>query len=411
MYARSIGRAVAAVVLTLIASASARAQDADDQTHDMAHMDVPGSPWTFMQDGAFSAVLNHQGSSRGGNQLTGVNWWMGMLSRPVKKGQLTLTGMFSLEPATVGTRGYRELFQSGEAIDGRPNIDHQHPHDAFMQIAVAWAKAVNESTAVSVAAAPAGEPTLGPIAFMHRASAAAIVFAPLGHHTFDATHVSFGVVTGGISHGRWGFEGSLFNGREPDQHRWDFELERPDSVAGRVWFRPSDEWALQISSGHLVEPEQLERGNVVRTTASASWTRARPDSLSAMTIAYGRNDPADQQAAFAEFSHQRGPYTLSSRLELVQIENLLLMDDVALTSTDDHGTHLDRVGALTVGAIRRVGRWVGLETGFGVNATVYAVPNALRTPYGAHPVSVQLFVQVRPHVRGMGPMWNMRMGE
>ncbi len=57
-----------------------------------------------------------------------------MLSRPAGKGQLTLTGMFSLEPATVGTRGYREIFQAGEATDGRPNLDRQHPHDAFMQL-------------------------------------------------------------------------------------------------------------------------------------------------------------------------------------------------------------------------------------------------------------------------------------
>ena len=414
MYGRSV-RALAGIVLTLLASAPARAQeiseDTPDHTHDMSQMDMASSTWRFMQDGSFSAVFNHQGGPRGGNQVTAVNWWMGMLSRPLKSGQLTLTGMFSLEPATVGTRGYRELFQSGEAIDGRPNIDRQHPHDAFMQVSAAWAKALSESTAVSVVAAPAGEPALGPIAFMHRASAAAILFAPLGHHTFDATHVSFGVVTGGISRGRWGFEGSVFNGREPDQHRWDVDLAAPDSVSGRVWFHPSGEWAFQVSTGHLVQPEALEPGNVTRTTASASWTRVRPDSLSAMTVAYGRNDRAGQQAAFGEVTSQRGAYTLSSRLEFVQIENNLLVDDLASASTADHANHLDAVGALTVGAIRRVGRWAGLETGIGVNASVYAVPGALRTTYGAHPFSFQLFVQVRPHFGSVGPMWNMRMGE
>jgi hypothetical protein len=414
MYGRSV-RALAAVVLTLLASVAVRAQDADeethDQTHDMSQMDMASSAWRFMQDGSFSAVFNHQGGPRGGNQVTAVNWWMGMLSRPLKSGQLTLSGMFSLEPATVGTRGYRELFQSGEAVDDRPNIDHQHPHDAFMQLSASWAKALSASTAVSVAAAPAGEPALGPIAFMHRASAAAILFAPLGHHTFDATHVSFGVVTGGVSRGRWGFEGSVFNGREPDQHRWDVDLAAPDSVSGRVWFRPSGEWAFQVSTGHLVQPEALEPGNVTRTTASTSWTRARPDSLSAMTVGYGRNDRAGQQAAFGEFTSERGACTLSSRLEFVQIENELLADDLAFASTADRAKHLDAVGALTLGAIRRVGRWGGLETGVGMNATVYAVPEALRTTYGAHPFSFQLFVQVRPHFGNMGPMWNMRMGE
>src|SRR5262249_53613619 len=118
MYGRSV-RALAGVVLMLLASVPGRAQDAgeeaSDQAHDMSQMDMASSSWRFMQDGSFSAVFNHQGGPRGGNQVTGVNWWMGMLSRPVKSGQLTLTGMFSLEPATVGARGYRELFQSGEA--------------------------------------------------------------------------------------------------------------------------------------------------------------------------------------------------------------------------------------------------------------------------------------------------------
>src|SRR5262245_38836286 len=137
----SLRRVLAGVALTLLVSAAARAQDADapahdthEQTHDMSQMNRSISAWTFMQDGSFSAVLNHQGSARGGTQVTGVNWWMGMLSRPVKKGQLTLTGMFSLEPVTTGTKGYREIFQSGEALDGRPNVDRQHPHDAFMQV-------------------------------------------------------------------------------------------------------------------------------------------------------------------------------------------------------------------------------------------------------------------------------------
>ena len=102
---------------------------------------------------------------------------------------------------------------------------------------------------------------------------------------------------------------------------------------------------------------------------------------------------------------------MSSRLEFVQIQNDLLIDDLATAPTADHANHLDAVGALTLGAIRRVGRWAGFETGVGMNASVYAVPGALRATYGAHPFSFQLFMQVRPHFGSMGPMWNMRMGE
>src|SRR5262249_60700063 len=110
---------------------------ATGRPHDMSRWDRPSSGGSSMQDGPSGAFLNRKGARGGGPQVPAVNWWMGMLSRPVKSGQLTLTGMFSLEPATVGSRGYRELFQSGEAIDGRPNVYHQHPHDPFMQVSPA----------------------------------------------------------------------------------------------------------------------------------------------------------------------------------------------------------------------------------------------------------------------------------
>jgi hypothetical protein len=411
MYGWFVRRATVAVAVAVCVAARAEAQDTPDQTHDMSQMHMAESGWTFMQDGVFDGVLNHQGGPRGGTEVRGLTWWMGMLSRSFEPGQLTLTGMFSVDPATVGTDGYRELFQVGEAIDGRPNVDHQHPHDAFMQVSATWRASVTEATTISLAAAPAGEPALGPVSFMHRASAAAILFAPLSHHTFDSTHIAFGVVTGGVARGRWILEGSVFNGREPDQDRWNFDFARLDSVSGRVWFRPTDEWAVQVSSGRLSAPEELEQGNVVRTTASVSWTRIGADSMSAVTAGYGRNDKAAQQAAFGEATRQRGATTLSARLEAVQIEDELLLNATPSVSAETHALDLHLVGAITLGAIRRVGRWKGLEAGIGVNASAYVVPPTLREVYGDHPVSAQFFMQIRPRVGGMGPMWNMRMGQ
>ena len=99
--------------------------------------------------------------------------------------QLTFTAMFSLDPATAGRRGYEELFQVGEALDGRPLVDRQHPHDFVMQLAAVWRRAITSTTGLTIAGGPAGEPALGPVAFMHRASAAEYPFATLSHHTFD----------------------------------------------------------------------------------------------------------------------------------------------------------------------------------------------------------------------------------
>jgi hypothetical protein len=156
------------------------------QVHDHATMAATG--WQVMQDGIVFTELNRQGSDRGGTELVVPNWWMGMATRKTSRGAVTLTGMFSLDPATVGKEGYREIFQAGETLDGQALVDRQHPHDFFMQLAAAWRIPITDRTGLTLAGAPVGEPALGPVAFMHRASALDNPTAPLGHHTlrFDA---------------------------------------------------------------------------------------------------------------------------------------------------------------------------------------------------------------------------------
>ncbi|MEO8075210.1 MAG: hypothetical protein ABI818_02710 [Acidobacteriota bacterium] len=178
-------------------------------------MAAEANAWMFMQDGVVWGLANHQGGSRGGDQVRVPNWWMGMATKKAGRSQFTLTSMLSLDPATVGERGYRELFQTGEAIDGEPLIDRQHPHDFFMQVAAVWRVAVTGRTGFTLAGGPVAEPALGPVAFMHRASAAEMPLAPLGHHTVDSTHIAFGAVTAAIAHGPIVLEGSLFNAGSP----------------------------------------------------------------------------------------------------------------------------------------------------------------------------------------------------
>jgi hypothetical protein len=225
---------------------------------------------------------------------------MGMASRETSRGRLTLTSMFSLDPATVGNDGYREIFQAGEALNGRPLIDRQHPHNLFMQLAAVWQVRVNESTGFTLAGAPIGEPALGPVAFMHRASAADNPTAPLGHHTFDSQHVSFGVITAAVDHGPVVIEGSVFNGREPDENRWEIDFAPLDSFSLRAWYRPDDEWEFQASSGRLKSPEALEPGTIVRSTVSGAWTRRNGASIASVTAGFGRND-TDHGARHAIF--------------------------------------------------------------------------------------------------------------
>ena len=400
-------------MVALCASAEALAQgSAAPQPHQ--HPPAAASPdsWRFMQDGVIYGMFNRQGGARGGREFAVPNWWMGMMTRERGTQQLGLTAMLSLDPATLGKDGYRELFQVGETLDGKPLVDRQHPHEFLMQLAGSWRMQPREAMSLTLAAGLAGEPTLGPVAFMHRPSAAGVPLAPLGHHTFDSTHISFGVVTASATVGRWVIEGSAFNAREPDEERWDLDLARLDSAAGRIWFRPTDEWDIQASVGRLREPEALEPGDATRATASAAWFRSSMDGFQALTIGYGVNAAhgVRRHGVFGEFTRELGDNSLAGRVELQQVETSALIGE---EEGHEHG-HADeraRVAALTVGGARRLATWRGFEAAAGANVSFYRVPELLKETHGRRPVSFLVFLRLRLPTGSMGRMWNMRMSQ
>src|SRR5687768_2320289 len=132
--------------------------------------------------------------------------------------------MVSLEPATIGKRGYPLIGQTGETADGKTHlIDRQHPHDLFMELAATYSRNISDTASVFLYVGLPGEPALGPPAFMHRTSGVDNPEAPITHHWLDSTHITFGVVTAGVVVNNWKLEASAFRGREPDQHRFDIE--------------------------------------------------------------------------------------------------------------------------------------------------------------------------------------------
>ncbi len=142
-----------------------------------------------------------------------------MARRATDNGIVTVRGMLSLELLTLGGNGYSEIFQTGETYRNQALTNRQHPHDFVMQLTAAWRRPLSPHTTLTVAEGPVGEATLGPIAFMHQLSAAENPFAPLGHHTFDSTHIAKGVLAARVDHGPLAVEGSAFHGGEPDGHK------------------------------------------------------------------------------------------------------------------------------------------------------------------------------------------------
>lgn len=236
--------------------------------------------WMLMAHGYAWASYTDQSGPRGRDEAFVTSMAMVTAARDLGGATLTLRTMFSLDPL-MGARGYPSLLATGETANGvDPLIDRQHPHDLFMELSARLDVPLGGGVGAFIYGGPAAEPALGPAAFMHRRSAQYLPLAPITHHWFDSTHVTFGVITAGLSSDKWQIEASGFRGREPDQHRWDIETPALDSWSVRATWNPTPDWSAQVSHGRLKSPEALEPDNdEARTTATVQYAHG---GLSAM---------------------------------------------------------------------------------------------------------------------------------
>jgi hypothetical protein len=353
--------------------------------------------WMLMAHANAFLQYLHETGDRGRDQVGSVNWFMGMADRRMGQGHLGLRAMMSLEPWTIRGCGYPDLLASGEFCQGASIHDRQHPHDLFMELAATYDWPLAGNLRLQLYGGPVGEPALGPTAFPHRLSAMPNPLAPIGHHWFDATHVTYGVVTGGLCSRQWKAEASMFNGREPDEDRTNFDFGLLDSWSGRIWFLPTNRWALQISAGHLSEAEAGHDGgpriDVDRVTASATYHRhLRGGSIWASTIGWGRNHEHESQATDAFLAETN--LTLDERdawfgrLEVSRKTG----HDLAIESDDLLG-----VAKLQGGYTRYFGAWNGFTSGVGASLSAAIVPPSLESFYGRRVnFGFGVFVTVRP---------------
>jgi hypothetical protein len=226
---------------------------------------------------------------------------------------------------------------------------------------------------------------------MHREAIMDSPEAPISHHWLDSTHISFGVLTGGVVVGRTKLEVSRFNGREPDQHRWNIETGPLDSTSVRLSWNPTRTLALQGSWAHLVDPEQLEPGvDQKRLSASALYAdEIAPGWKLAGTLAWGRKtvEHHKDDAFAAEASLKHGPWTFFGRGEMTENRELL---DLA-----EHGPAF-KVGKVSVGAIRDFQVAQHLSLGAGGLVALNFVPDALEDEYGrSNPLGAMAFLRLK----------------
>ncbi len=368
--------------------------------------------WSLMLHGDIDLLYDTQGGPRGDTRVVSTSWLMLMAMHPVGNSLLHLHAMASAEPFTVGGEGYPLLLQTGESNNGAPLKDHQHPHDLFMELAAMYEAPLSHRVALSLYAAPVGEPAMGPVAFMHRASAQNMPVAPIGHHWQDATHITFGVLTAGVYSHAVKLEGSFFNGREPDEHRTDFDFHRFDSWSARLSWNPSPSWSTSTSYGYLKSPEATEPDRwQERISASAQHTTSLgATGEAALGLIFGANHDRGQSGFAPSLALEANlelndRHTVFGRAEMVEknAEELVLEN---VPAGRRYG-----VGALTAGYIRELVQDRRTTLGLGITGTVNLVPESLRSTYGSRtPLGLVLYLRLRPAVmRGHGDMAGMVM--
>ena len=220
--------------------------------------------------------------------------------------------------------------------------------------------------------------------------------APISHHWIDATHITYGVITTGVAAPRWKIEASLFNGREPDESRYDLDFAALDSYSARAWFLPTGRWSLQLSAGHLEEAEAGHdaRVDVDRVTASATYHRALAGAgIVATTVAWGHN-------------HESGVGThallAESSLVLSDAHVVFARGEVVQKTAHDLDLHapvddVHEVGKLQLGYSRFVPLPHGWRLGIGGSLSIGLVSDALASTYGARaPLGGGVFLTLRP---------------
>jgi hypothetical protein len=367
--------------------ASGTAWQPETSPHAGAH--VAAGRWSLMGHAMLYGVYDRQGGPRGGEKVFVSGMAMAMARRPLGPGTLQLRAGLSPDPL-MGRSGFPLLLASGETADGAaPLVDRQHPHDLFMEMSASYSLPLSASSSLFAYAGLPGEPAFGPPPFMHRLAAQASPEAPISHHWLDSTHVAFGVITAGIIAGDVKLEASRFNGREPDQHRFDIESGPLDSTALRLSWNPARTLSLQASWAHLTDPEQLEPGeDQTRWSASALYNRplGRRARWSA-TLAWGRRsrEHGRLDAFLLESAVTKSRWTLFGRAERTENDEL---------GGAGHGA-AHRVGKVSLGALHDFRAAPHVRIGLGGLWAFNFVPAGLEAAYAGDRNGAMLFLRLR----------------
>lgn len=371
--------------------------------------------WTIGFHGSVFIQYDDQSTKRGDTQLGVIDWEMAMATRRIGNGQLELRAMTSLEPFVLGGDGYPELLQTGGTYRHSFLHDRQHPHDALMEMAVAYTHDLAHVATASFYAGAVGEPALGPVAYMHRPSAENDPFAPLGHHWQDASHQSFGVVTLGVNTRTLKLEGSVFNPREPDENHLivDYRGAKLDSYSGRLSWAATSHLVASTWWAYLNSHDRLDPDTRMHRYGASIITETRGPGGGAWsnTFVWGMNlhhhGAASHELAHgtpgASPHHHASSLLVESNLSLGTKTNVFARLERVMKNGEELGflggdlTELYDVRSVSAGVTRRIAAVGPTAVSLGARGSVNLVPEVLLATYGTRtPAGFSVYAKVSP---------------
>jgi hypothetical protein len=199
----------------------------------------------------------------------------------------------------------------------------------------------------------------------------------------------------------WKLEGSVFNGREPDENRWNFDPLKLDSYSGRLSFNPNVHWALSAGYGYLEHPEILSpTESMHRITASAIYgTSLGADREWTTTFLWGANTHSSNAGLSHSLLAESEAIIDRSNTVLARAEYVQKTAGDLVLDTPQSGFAAGRsfnVSALSLGYIREIAGLRGATLGLGAMGTLNVVPSALTSAYGSRtPVGGMAFLRLR----------------
>lgn len=376
------------------------------ETTPMYGIHQPWHGWDVRVNGVVVADARYEPGDRhrtGGfatRQIGSTNWGMLMARRKAAGGRFGVRSMFSAEPWTVADCGSISFLAASEVCGGDGIHDRQQPHDFVMELAIDYDRPLSGPWRWQVYAAAAGEPAIGVPGYPHRASALANPVSPISHHWLESTP-TFGVMTVGVHNQRWKAEGSVFNGREPDDSRADLDFGGFDSVAIRVSFLPTKRIAVQASGARLRSAwtDFPFRDQPLATRFTASAIYHQPFGVAgiwATTVAFGTNH-ARERVALGLLDATSAAALLESSVTFSErhtVHGRAEIGGMPAHHLHAHEFSLQVVtfGKLQLGYVRHIRALKGIQPGVGGTMSLSILPSELAPRYsGSIAPSLGLF--------------------